>query len=155
MNIEELEKQRDELDKQIKEYYKNKEIDNIERNKSYIGKTYYRELPNGEIRYYKILQIDPTNEYRMYTLSFRFPNINTGYGCMIKGEMYSMMNEHDLLEIENIGWFCNDLTKVVDSYSKFQKISKHIELYTEISEKEFEKAFNLFLKEITKIIFTN
>lgn len=137
VDIEYLKKQRDELDKQINDYYKKQTKKDIANNMGYIGKTFKRAIAEDTLGYYKILSVEEDNQYRMKTLVFVLP-IDT----LASNNMYE---ETSLLDIQSIGWFCNTL-------SKNGRYVPEIDLYTEITNEEYNKAFNDWIKQIKEMI---
>lgn len=137
VDIEYLKKQRDDLDKQIYDYYKKQTKKDIANNMGYIGKTFKRLIDKDVTSYYKILGVEEDNQYRMQTLVFSLPlkpiaNKNT-------------YEETSLLDIESIGWFCNSMT----DYSQHKR---EIDLYTEISNEEYLEAYDDWLKLVMRIV---
>lgn len=139
IDIKALEKQRDELNSKINEYYKKETEKIIEDNAGYIGKTFIRNFKDDIIGYYKIIDVDKNNHYRMMTLTFTLPIV--GFSSWHKP-----FNEDSIMSIESIGWFCNNLS------NDYGIPSREIDLYTEISNDEFEKAFNTWLIKIKEVI---
>lgn len=136
LDIKALEKQRDELNKQIHEYYNEQTKRDIANNAGYIGKTFKKLISKETMGYYKILDVEENNQYRMKTLVFCLP---------VKPFMSkNSYEETSLLDIESIGWFCN-------SMSSFGLPKREIELYTEISTEEYLEAFNNWLEKIKEI----
>ena len=104
---------------------------------NFIGKVYKRPITEEIIGYYKLLDIDINNQYRMKTLVFGLP---------IKPFMNkNSYEETSLLSIKSIGWFCNSITD-------FSQHKREIDLYTEISNEEYNEAFEIWLKNIKGII---
>lgn len=137
IDIETLKKQRDDLDKQINNYYKEQTKNEIIKNNGFIGKTFKRLITKEIMGYYKILDVEKDNRYRMKTLVFSLP---------IKPFMSkNSYEETSLLDIESIGWFCN-------SMSDFGQYKREIDSYTEISNDEYKEAFNKWLEKIGDII---
>ena len=90
--------------------------------------------------YYKILNVEEDNQYRMQTLVFVLP-IDT----LASNNMYE---ETSLLDIQSIGWFCNSMT----NYSQHKR---EIDLYTEISNEEYIDAYKTWESNIkTALILT-
>lgn len=137
IDIETLKKQRDELNKQINDYYKEQTKNEIIKNNGFIGKTFKRLITKEIMGYYKILDVEEDNRYRMKTLVFSLP---------IKSVMSkNSYEETSLLDIESIGWFCN-------SMSDFGQYKREIDSYIEISNDEYKVAFNKWLEKIGDII---
>lgn len=137
VDIEYLKKQRDDLDKQINDYYKKQTKKDIANNMGYIGKTFKRLIDKDVMSYYKILGVEEDNQYRMQTLVFSLPLKPTASKNMYK--------ETSLLDIESIGWFCNSMTK----YTQYRR---EIDLYTEISNEEYLEAYDEWLKSVMRIV---
>lgn len=137
IDIENLKKQRNELDKQINDYYKKQTEKEIANNNYYVGKTFKRFFDKEIIMYYKILSVEENNQYRMKTLVFSLP---------VKPFMSkNTYDETSLIDIVSIGWFCNSL-------SKYGQSKREIDLYTEISNEEYLEAYDNWLKSITEIV---
>lgn len=137
IDIEKLKKQRDDLDKQINDYYKKQTEQDIANNYGYIGKTFKRAIAEDTIGYYKILSVEEDNQYRMKTLVFVLP-IDT----LASNNMYE---ETSLLDIQSIGWFCNSMTN-------YNRHKREIDLYTEISNEEYLEAYDKWLKSVMRIV---
>lgn len=137
VDIEHLKKQRDDLDKQINDYYKKQTKKDIANNMGYIGKTFKRLIDKDVMSYYKILGVEEDNQYRMQTLVFSLP--------LKPIASKNMYEETSLLDIESIGWFCNSMTK-------YTQHTREIDLYTEISNEEYLEAYNNWLKSVMRIV---
>lgn len=137
VDIEYLKKQRDDLDKQINDYYKKQTKKDIANNMGYIGKTFKRLTDKDVMSYYKILGVEEDNQYRMQTLVFSLP--------LKPIASKNMYEETSLLDIESIGWFCNSMT----NYSQHKR---EIDLYTEISNEEYLEAYDNWLKSVMRIV---
>ena len=137
IDIETLKKQRDELNKQINDYYKEQTKNEIIKNNGFIGKTFKRLITKEIMGYYKILDVEEDNQYRMKTLVFSLP---------VKPFMSkNLYDETSLLDIESIGWFCN-------SMSNCERHKQEIDSYTEITNEEYLEAYNTWLKTIMEMI---
>lgn len=132
VDIKLLEAKRNEITKQIDDYYKKEAKEKIEQNKFYIGCCLKRIIDN-KIYYYKIIDIDLRNEYRMYV--FYFTEFSTDYSKIIS---------QDLCSINSIGFFTNTLNDEL-------KPCKELDLYDEISKEEYEEALNKWIQNIYKI----
>ena len=137
VDIEYLKKQRDDLDKQINDYYKKQTEKDIANNMGYVGKTFKRLINKEIMGYYKILGVEEDNQYRMQTLVFSLPI--KPIACK------NVYNETSLLDIKSIGWFCN-------SMSDYGLHNREIDLYTEISNEEYLEAYNNWLNSIRRIV---
>ncbi len=137
VNIEHLKKQRDELDKQINDYYKKQTKKDIANNMGYIGKTFKRLIDKDVMGYYKILGVEEDNQYRMQTLVFSLP-----LKAIASKNMYE---ETSLLDIESIGWFCNSMTD-------YGVHNREIDSYTEISNEEYLEAYDNWLNSVMRIV---
>ena len=137
VDIKYLEKQRDELNEQINKYYCEQTKKDIANNAEYIGKTFKRAINEETIAYYKILNVEENNQYRMNTLVFNLPikSFRSKNAC----------EETSLLNIESIGWFCNLITDCGQR-------KREIDLYTEISNEEYLKAYDNWLNSIRRIV---
>ena len=138
IDIKKLEKQRDKLTAKINEYYELKTKTAIIENAGYVGKTFKKPLTSNMTGYYKILSVDNNNQYRMNTLVFILsskPFIS----------LYDTYNDDAIIFIDSIGWFCNDMIN-------YGKPSKEINNYVEISNEEYQEAFNLLLEKIKGVI---
>lgn len=91
MDIKELEKQRNELDKQIRKYYEDKKDLVIKNREEYIGKCYKRVLDNLSTLYIKITSI--YDEYRANVIEFSTP-----------------LDLENIFMFGNYGVFCNPNT---------------------------------------------
>lgn len=138
IDIKELEKQRDKLNAKINEYYELKTKTAIIENAGYVGKTFKKSLMDDMTGYYKILSVDINNQYRMNTLVFTLsskPFIS----------MHDTYDDDAIMFIDSIGWFCNDMIN-------YNKPSREIDTYVEISNEEYQEAFNLLLEKIKGVI---
>ena len=97
-----------------------------------------KQLSDNVVEFYKIIDIEKDNSYRMNTLVFTLPPDNPN-----KISIDSFTGK-GLLNIESIGWFCDTINN--------QQFIREIDLYTEISNEEYEQAFNLWLEKIKGII---
>lgn len=138
IDIKELEKQRDELNSKISQYYEAEIQKAIKDNAGFIGKTYKRLINSELTGYYKIIGIDKNNQYRMNTLVFALPVIP------FRGGPYSY-EEEAIMTIESIGWFCNEL-------STYGLPVREIDTYTEIPNLEYVLAFNEWEKKVRSIV---
>ena len=138
VDIEYLKKQRDDLDKQINDYYKKQTKKEIANNHGFIGKVYKRPISKEIMGYYKILDVEENNQYRMKTLVFSLPV--TPF-AISKNEY----EETSLLDIKSIGWFCNSML----DYSRHKR---EIDSYTEISSEEYMVAFNEWNKTVRNMV---
>lgn len=132
LDIQKLIDERDQLTKKINEYLLEETKQDILKNKVYVGKCLKRVI-GDKVYYYKIIQIDESNKYRMYTLYFT--NFNNCYSKLVTQE---------LCGIDSIGWFCNSMPPEL-------KLCKEIELYDEISKDEFDTAFLKWIQNIKNI----
>lgn len=138
IDIISLTKQRDDLTRKINKYYELQVEKEISKNSNYIGKVFKKKLDDNVTGYYKIIDVDNTNQFRMNTLVFTLPAIQ------FKCSPYNF-NELTIMDIDSIGWFCNTL----DDYAK---PTREIDLYTEISNNEYLEAFNTWNDIIKNII---
>jgi len=137
VDIKILEKQRDELNEQINKYYCEQTKKDIANNIEYIGKTFKRLINEETIAYYKILNVEENNPYKMNTLVFNLP---------IKSfKSKNMYEEIFSLHTESIGWFCN----LMDNSGQRKR---EIDLYTEISNEEYLKTYNRWIEMIGEIV---
>lgn len=132
LDIQKLIGERDQLTKKINEYLLEENKQNVLKNKIYIGKCFKRMI-NNNMYYYKIIQIDESNQYQMYTLYFT--NINN---C------YSKLMTQYLCGIDIISWLSTILS------GDFHQC-KEIDLYDEISKEEFDAAFLKWTQNIKNI----
>lgn len=140
IDIENLKKQRDDLDRQINEYYKKQIEKDIANNTGYIGKTFKRPIDKETMGYYKILNVEEDNQYRMQTLVFSLPIKAIG------GK--NIYEETSLIDIKSIGWFCSSMLNR-ESYDR------EIDSYTEISNEEYIDAYKTWESNIkTAFILT-
>lgn len=142
IDIDSLKNQRDELNKQIDNYYKeqtkNEQTKNeITKNNDFIGKTFKRLITKEIMEYYKILDVEEDNQYRMKTLSFSLP-----IKSIISKNSYE---ETSLFNIKTIDWFSN-------SMSDFEQHKQEMDSYIQISKDEYRAAFNKRLEQIRDII---
>lgn len=146
--IKELENKRDELDKQIKQYYAEEERKRIQHNEEkYVGKCYKIEN-NGSTIYMKILSGLTNNTYcYMHCMEFKLP-INPGFK-QISRINYNNKFEYgfmgDILEFDDV------LIKPI-SYDE-GIVNKRIEITID----EFENALKKFgnqLLELSREDFT-
>ena len=141
-NIRDLEKQRYELDKKIKQYYEKEERDRIHRNEEkYVGKCY--KIYDGESTVYiKILSGLTNNTYcYMHCMEFKLP-INPEF------KQISRMNFNKKFEYG----FMGDLLDFDDISIKplpfdEELINKRIEITIE----EFENALKEFGKQLLEL----
>lgn len=141
-NIKELEKKRDELDKQIKQYYAEEERERIQRNEEkYVGKCYKVEN-NGSTLYMKVLSGLTNNTYGyMHCMEFKLP-INPEFRQILRMNNnrkfeYGFMG--DILEFDDI------MIKPI-FYDK-GSTNKHVEITID----EFENALREFGKQLIEI----
>lgn len=141
-NIKELEKKRDELDKQIKQYYAEEERERIQRNEEkYVGKCYKVEN-NGSTLYIKVLSGLTNNTYGyMHCMEFKLP-INPEFRQILRMNNnrkfeYGFMG--DILEFDDI------MIKPI-FYDK-GSTNKHVEITID----EFENALREFGKQLIEI----
>lgn len=139
IDIENLKKQRNDLNEQINNYYKKQVEKDISNNMGYIGKTFKRPITKEIMGYYKILDVEEDNQYRMKTLVFSLP--------VKQFASKNMYEETSLLDIESIGWFCN-------SMSNYGLYNREIDSYTEISNDEYLGAYDEWLKVVMRIVKT-
>ena len=137
IDIENLKKQRNDLNEQINNYYKKQVEKDIANNMGYIGKTFKRPITKEIMGYYKILDVEEDNQYRMRTLVFSLP--------VAQFASKNMYEETSLLDIESIGWFCN-------SMSNYGLYNREIDSYTEISNDEYLEAYDEWLKVVMRIV---
>jgi hypothetical protein len=131
--LKELEKQRDELDKQIKEYYNNERSNLLKEHRKLVGKCFKGNqwLNPDIIKYYKVIHEESDNEYRVETLTFREKLSYKHLHKRLHG--YGYRTDCELFEFEDI--MVSDLNKM-----------------EEITEEEFNTAMDNCLKELKDII---
>ena len=147
-NIKELEKKRDEIDKQIKQYYAEEERKRIQRNEEkYVGKCYKIEN-NGSTIYMKILSGLTNNTYcYMHCMEFKLP-INPGFRKIFR------MNNNRKFEYG----FMGDILEFDDVFIKpIPHSNESVNKRIEITIDEFENALKEFgnqLLELSREDFT-
>lgn len=125
MDINELEKQRDELDKKIKHYYADKRDLVMKKNEEFVGNCYQRVLDNLSILYIKIISI--YDEFRVNVLEFTSP----------------IDLEDNVFEFNDYGLFCNSSTW------------DYIGNWTEITSDEFNEKMDVIynrLREMANVL---
>lgn len=141
-NIKELEKQRDELDRKIKQYYKDEEAERIKRNEEkYVGKC-YKVIENNSTEYYKILSgLTGNSHCYMHCMFFKLP-IAPRFEPVLRmhyGSKYEYSFKGNIIEVEEM---------TVESHT--YKIEDDEE-FEEITIEEFETALQEFGQQLIEL----
>jgi hypothetical protein len=137
MTIKELEKQRNELDNKIRQYYQQEKLGKFDSNKKYIGKTFKQKNEDDSVSYYKIMHPVIDNEFRFATFIFTLP-IQIDFS-----QTWSIDNE--LCGFDTVGVLCS---RIKSDGSK----SLEIESFDEISENEFNENLEEFFKSMKEVL---
>lgn len=137
-DIKELEKQRDELERKIKQYYKDEEKERIKRHEDeFVGRCFKSEL-NDVTLYYKILSGLTGNSYcYMHRMSFWLP-VDPGFRPVLRmhgGSEYEYKFSEDIIEFDD--------TLVKNMTENGENV--------EISVEEFESALAEFGEQLIEL----
>ena len=126
----------------------------LNKNRTYIGKTYKKET-NGSVKYFKIMGVDEENIFRMPTFVLTLPVMVNSIG--------SQAYLSNSLKIESVGWFCSymefkhsELDNSDNRYPKaippIESSGVEIDRYTEVTETEFQDALDKYSRQIKELL---
>lgn len=130
-------------------------IAETESHAKFVGRCYTRRAKTfwGETvkRYYKIVSERASNELHMTVLTFP-ESPQCRFECRLSkvgmaGDGYFGNFELESIEVEDIGFFCNDYHP---GDGQFRKV---IDAFEEITPEEYERAMNAFLEQLKKLEF--
>ena len=140
--INQLEKEKQEIEKKLSKLYAKEKFDVIDSYRDYVGKCYIHKLRN---EYYKVISNYSSSKFHITCLCFNFDEYSYNYGFK---QLTDFITDYPYVDIDTDVFYIKE-ENCNDSYLG----NSFLNYVEEISEEEYEKAMDKKIKQFKQQTF--
>lgn len=140
--INQLEKEKQEIEKKLSKLYAKEKLDVIDSYRDYVGKCYIHKLRN---EYYKVISNYSSSKFHITCLCFNFDEYSYNYGFK---QLTDFITDYPYVDIDTDVFYIKE-ENCNDSYLG----NCFLDYVEEISEEEYEKAMDKKLRQLKQQTF--